>query len=241
MTHSKTILVALATVALAACQTTERAADATADAAGDAAGAVADVAEGAADVAVDVANATAGAVSDAAGAVYNTAEDVFTDDPDVDAVALVRPTSAPGARAQGTVRFMDDDGDLVVMASLSGLAPGRHGFHVHQVPSCEMGDPDGDGQMEPGGAAGAHWDPLGTGNHGAATDDLDSKHLGDLGNVTADASGNAEATFTVADFPSDQSVAGHAIIVHAQADDTETDPGGTAGARVGCGVIEGRM
>ena len=76
-------------------------------------------------------------------------------------------------------------------------------------------------------------------NHGAATDDLDAKHLGDLGNITASADGTAEATFTIANFPDDQDVAGHAIIVHAEADDRESDPGGTSGAREGCGGDRG--
>ena len=224
-------LVALAVLAsLSACQTTEDVANTAVDGVEDGAQAVA-----------GAASTAAGAVADAAGATYGAARDVFDDDPDVTAVALVRPTSAPGADAQGTVRFREAGDGLEVMVSLSGLAPGRHGIHIHQNPSCGMGDADGDGRMEPGGAAGGHWDPLGTMDHGAATEDLDDKHLGDLGNVTAGADGTAQATFTVSPFPSDQDVAGHAVIVHAEADDRESDPGGTSGTRVGCGVTEGRM
>ena len=228
-------LLLLATAAsLAACQSAERTADRAADTTVDAASTAAD----AVDTGVDVAS---GAVTDAAGGVYRSARDLFTDDPEASDVALIRPTSAPGSRVQGTVRFRETGDDLMVMVSLSGLAPGRHGMHVHQNPACGMGDPDNDGQMEPGGAAGGHWDPLNTNDHGAATEDLGDKHLGDLGNITAGPDGRAEATFTIADYPSQYDVAGHAVIVHAMADDRESDPGGTSGMRMGCGVIEGRM
>ena len=36
---------------------------------------------------------------------------------------------------------------------------------------------------------------------------------------------------------SDNSVVGHAIIVHEKADDFVTQPTGAAGGRIGCGVI----
>ena len=231
MLRSTRTLFFLAVLAsLSACQTTEDVANTAVDGVEDGAQAVA-----------GAASTAAGAVADAAGATYGAARDVFDDDPDLTAAAIVRPTSAAGAQAQGTVRFRQDGDELEVMVSLSGLDPGRHGIHVHENPSCGMGDADGDGQMEPGGAAGGHWDPLGTMDHGAAGEDLDDKHLGDLGNVTASADGTAQATFTVSPFPNDQDVAGHAVIVHAEADDRESDPGGESGARVGCGVVEGRM
>ncbi len=233
----RTLLLLTSVVALSACQTTERATDRAAEGVEDAADATATVARGAADAAEDA----AGAVADAAGDTWDAATDLFDDDPATTSAAVVRPTSAPGAQVQGTVRFHEMDSGLMVMVSLSGLAPGRHGVHIHENAACGSGDADGDGTMEPGGAAGGHWDPLGTMDHGAATEDLDDKHLGDLGNVTARADGTAEASFTIANFPMDQDVAGRALIVHSGADDRESDPGGMSGTRVGCGVIEGRM
>ncbi|MDX1532210.1 MAG: hypothetical protein R3362_11840, partial [Rhodothermales bacterium] len=79
---------------LPACSTAERAADTTADAAEE-------VGEGAVDVAEDAGEA----VVDAAGTAWNSVADLFDDDGDADAAALVRPTMA-GA-AQGTVRFYE--------------------------------------------------------------------------------------------------------------------------------------
>ncbi len=207
-----------------------------------------DVAEGAGDVAVDVgeavgdaAVATADFVTDAAGATYNAVADLFDGDDDLDAAALVRPTMA--GSAQGAVRFYETDDGLRVTASLSGLdANQAHGFHLHQNPDCGPGDSDNDGQMEAAGAAGAHWDPHNTDNHGAPEDDpMSGKHLGDLGNVMAGADGTVEADFEVDAYrPGEHSVVGLAIVVHSGRDDLETDPGGGSGQRVGCGAVEGR-
>lgn len=214
----------LLALALGACQSAERAAE-------DAADATATVARGAAD-----------AVEDAAGMTYSAVRDVFDDDDMTTAAALVRPTSAPGSDVQGVVRFHEMDGGLMVMVSLSGLPPGPHAVHIHENAACGDGDSDDDGMMEPGGAAGGHWDPLMTMDHGAASEDLDDKHVGDLGNVTVGADGTVETSMTIETFPvDDYDVAGHALMVHAGRDDLESDPGGNAGTRVGCGVIEARM
>lgn len=235
-------LLSVLLLALPACSsaenTAEEAADTTADVATDVADATADVATDAADVAVDAADA----VTDAAGSAWNATTDLFDDDPDVDAAALVRPTSASGARAQGTVRFMYEGDDLVADLSLRGLDPGPHGFHIHVTPDCSAADTDGDGRMEPAGAAGGHWDPMNTGDHGSRTEDDDDRHAGDLGNISANSNGTVETTVTVEDFePSEYPVAGRAVVIHSGRDDLETDPAGDAGTRVGCGVIEARM
>ena len=180
----------------------------------------------------------ADAVEDAAGAVSNSAADLFDGDGSdaVYAGALVRPTSAAGSTVQGTATFRESDGGLVVAVSLRGLAPGMHAVHIHETPDCGPGD-DG----TPGGAAGGHWDPMDTMDHGASSDDLGAKHLGDLGNVEAEADGTAQAVFAVSPFPTaEYGVAGRAVVVHSGRDDLESDPGGGAGTRVGCGVIEGR-
>ena len=207
-------LLALGALALGACQTAERAADTTADAA----------------------ETAAEAVEDAAGSVYRSAADVFDEDGAPYAVALVRPTTAPSAMAQGTARFRESDGGVVLGLSLSGLQPGPHAVHVHQNAQC---GPGADGT--PGGAAGGHWDPLDTMEHGAPSDDVEEKHLGDFGNFEVAQDGTADVVVTSGPFPTgDYSVAGHAVIIHQGRDDLETDPAGDAGTRVGCGVIEPR-
>ena len=252
-------------VSLAACETTEEVADTTADTAEDVADATADVAEDvydagkdvvtsdeaaavgdAADTAFDATTDAIGdaavAVADAAGDTWDATTDLFDDDPELDAAALVRPTTAAGANAEGTVRFMEMDGGLMVAVSLSGLSPGEHGLHIHRNPACGPADTDGDGTMEPAGAAGSHWDPHSTDDHGAPGEDVPDKHLGDLGNITAGADGTVETTIMVPTYnASEHNVAGHAVVVHMGRDDLETDPSGGAGTPQGCGVIEGRM
>lgn len=213
---------------LSACSTTEDAADTTADAATDVASTTADVAE-------DVGEA----VYDAAGTAWNSVADLFDDDPELDDAALVRPTSA--GTAEGTARFYEMDDELRVTVSLRGLDPGAHGIHIHQNASCADADSDNDGQPEAAGAAGGHWDPMSTNDHGAPTEEMSDKHAGDLGNIEVGADGMVETTFTVPNFPADEyDVSGHALVLHAGADDLETDPAGASGTRVGCGIIESR-
>ncbi len=124
--------------------------------------------------------------------------------------------------------------------TVNGLAPNSiHGFHIHEVGSCERGDHDDDGFEEVAGAAGGHYDPYNTNDHGDRDDDEDDKHAGDFGNVTADASGIARATFTtdVVSLSGTRPVQNRAVMVHANRDDLESDPGGMSGDRVACGVI----
>ena len=140
----------------------------------------------------------------------------------------------------GTVRLTQDGDDLRMEVALAGLAPNStHGFHVHTTGDCGRGDHDDDGYSEVAGAAMGHYDPLGTNNHGGPDDSPSEKHLGDLGNVTADASGAVSTTITTSDLSieSSRSIEGRAVMVHSDRDDLETDPGGTSGDRIGCGVI----
>lgn len=153
------------------------------------------------------------------------------------ASAYLQPTTAPGAEAAGIVTFEQRGDSVVVMADLSGLAPGsRHGFHVHENGSCDEAEVDG--TMTPAGAAGGHFDPM-TAPHGAPSNALDARHVGDLGNVTADADGQVQ--LTMADvgiaLSGASSIVGKALVLHAEADDLTSQPSGAAGARIGCGII----
>ena len=144
-------------------------------------------------------------------------------------MAMVTLTPQSGSSVQGSVHFMQiKDGSVEVKADLTGVPAGEHGFHLHDKGAC------GDN----GNAAGGHFNPTGA-PHAAPT--AASHHAGDFGNVTAGANGEVHAHFftrsiTVADGPT--SVLGHAIILHAKADDLTTQPSGNAGARIACGVVE---
>lgn len=142
------------------------------------------------------------------------------------AVADLAPTR--GSSAAGTVTFTQKGGKVVVVAKVSGLAPGSHGFHIHEKGDCSSGD---------GMSAGGHFNPLGKPHAHPSTTD---RHAGDMPMLVADSAGNASLTveldvITVGSGATD--VVGKGVIVHKDPDDYKTQPTGNAGARVACGVI----
>lgn len=143
------------------------------------------------------------------------------------ATATIAPTE--GNTAKGTVTFTQKDGKLTVMAHITGLPPGSHGFHVH-----EKGDCSGPGAANAGG----HFNP--TGKPHGAPDALDH-HAGDMPMLQADASGTATLTaevsgMTIGNGAGD--ILGKSVVVHKDADDYKTQPAGNSGPRIGCGAIQ---
>ncbi|NIR42453.1 MAG: superoxide dismutase family protein [Gemmatimonadetes bacterium] len=141
------------------------------------------------------------------------------------AVAVLHPTE--GNEARGIVTFQRADGGIKIGANIEGLAPGKHGFHIHELGNCSAPD---------GTSAGGHFNPEGM-PHGAPSDE--ERHVGDLGNLTAVESGRAdyERTDSHIAFEGTHSIIGRAVIVHAGEDDLTSQPSGDAGPRVACGVI----
>jgi superoxide dismutase, Cu-Zn family len=141
------------------------------------------------------------------------------------AIAVLHPTT--GSNVSGTVTFTASGDKVKVVADITGLTPGKHGFHIHEFGDCS--DPKA-------ASAGGHFNP-GHKQHGAP--DASERHAGDLGNIDADASGKAhlELTDSVMKLSGSDSIIGHAVIVHEKADDLKTQPTGDAGGRLACGVI----
>jgi Cu-Zn family superoxide dismutase len=164
-------------------------------------------------LAMGVALAAAGAVQAAA----STAE------------VELKPTA--GSATTGSVRFKQQDGQLQIDADIAGLAPGVHGFHIHEKGDCSAPD---------GTSAGGHFNP-GSMQHGGPQNP--SHHGGDFGNITADASGKASLHLSVPtsqislDSGAANSIIGRGVIVHADADDFVTQPTGNSGKRLACGVV----
>lgn len=142
------------------------------------------------------------------------------------ATATLTPTA--GNTAAGTVVFTQKGDKVTVTAKVSGLAPGGHGFHVHEKGDCSAADAT---------SSGGHFNPTGKPHGDPAAPD---HHAGDMPMLQADASGNATLT---ADLDGIRigggatGIVGKAIVVHAGADDYRTQPAGNSGARVACGVI----
>ena len=143
------------------------------------------------------------------------------------ASATLSPTSS-GSSAHGTVELAErPDGSVDVTVNLAGVPPGVHGFHIHEKGDC------GDG----GNAAGGHYNPASVA-HGSPS--ADPHHAGDWGNVTADGDGNVNARFNTRSVTVNDGLStavGHAIILHANPDDLQSQPTGNAGPRIACGVV----
>lgn len=141
------------------------------------------------------------------------------------AVAVLHPTE--GNTAYGVVTFTKEEGGVRVAANLSGVPAGAHGFHVHEYGDCSSMD---------GTSAGGHFNPEGMPHAGP---DAAKRHVGDLGNITADETGNAQLDYldTHLTFSGANSIIGRGLILHAQPDDLTSQPTGAAGARIACGVI----
>jgi Cu-Zn family superoxide dismutase len=142
------------------------------------------------------------------------------------ASALLAPTQ--GNAVQGTVLFKQEADGIRVIAEVSGLTPGSHGFHVHEKGDCSAPDAS---------SAGGHFNPHGTA-HGKAGEG--AHHAGDLPSLEADAQGNAKlnAVLTGITLTGDHTIVGRGMIVHASPDDYTTQPTGNAGARIACAVIQ---
>ena len=148
-----------------------------------------------------------------------------------DAQGKVSATLAPSAgnNVAGTVTFVPEGGKVMVVAEITGLKPGPHGFHVHEKGDCSAPDFT---------SAGGHFNPSGQ-PHGEPS--AAAHHVGDMPMLVADASGKATlraevSPMTVGNGTTD--IVGKAVVVHADADDFKSQPAGNSGARIACGVIK---
>lgn len=130
-------------------------------------------------------------------------------------------------KISGTLKFVQHGENVHITGEIHGLNPGEHGFHVH-----EYGDLS---DHETGKSAGGHFNPENQ-PHGRPTDE--KRHVGDLGNITANEDGVAKVDITdhVISLNGPHSIIGRAIIIHVDSDKF-TQPTGDAGARAAGGVI----
>ncbi len=142
------------------------------------------------------------------------------------AVCVLTPTK--GNTVTGKVTFTEQAGGVLIEVAIAGLAPSsKHGFHIHEF---------GDLSAEDGASLGGHFNPAG---HPHAAPDAEKRHSGDLGNLEADAQGNAtiKRVDKTIQLNGEHCIVGRGIVVHAAPDDLTTQPTGNAGARIAVGAI----
>lgn len=141
------------------------------------------------------------------------------------ACAVMHATAA--GNVEGMVHFEQLDKEVRISGRLTGLSPGRHGIHVHMFGDCSAPDAE---------SAGEHFNP-GHSDHGGPGQQ--NRHVGDLGNIEANADG--VANFSLIDdrisLEGVNSIVGRSLVVHAKEDDQKSQPSGESGARVSCGVV----
>lgn len=148
------------------------------------------------------------------------------------AVAHIRGAS-PASKLKGIVYFKDVLGGTEVYVEVKGLPPynpgtantppiGPHGFHIHDIGNCEVGDPN-----KPFTSAGEHWNP---------TNQPHGNHAGDFP-VLFSNDGYARMSFFTNKFKVSD-IIGKAVIIHENPDDYRTQPAGAAGKRIGCGIVK---
>ena len=146
-------------------------------------------------------------------------------------VCIMNPDGGSGVN--GLVKLTHPKGGKCkIVAEITGLKPGQHGFHIHQFGNLTEGCK----------TAGPHFNPAGC-VHGGP--DAEVRHVGDLGNVTAgeDGIGHYEVEDHQVSLWGENTVYGRSFVVHADVDDLGlgghelSSTTGNAGGRLACGVI----
>jgi Cu-Zn family superoxide dismutase len=134
------------------------------------------------------------------------------------------------------VTFRQDDPFSAVKVSghVENLAPGKHGFHVHQFGNLLSSDCT---------SCGGHFNPTNA-EHGSRASV--NSHAGDFGNITAAPDRHSTFHFTtskVSLFEGELSIIGRSLVVHEDEDDLgkgghpDSLTTGHAGKRLDCAVI----
>lgn len=127
-------------------------------------------------------------------------------------------------KLHGTVSFFATGNGSVVVAELFQLPSpqGVFAMHIHDGTSCTGNKED------PFADAGTHMN---------LTNTVHPFHTGDLPPMFSN-DGYAWSAFYTNRFQPMQ-VKNHVVILHAKSDDFRTQPGGNAGEKIACGVIQG--
>lgn len=144
--------------------------------------------------------------------------------------AIVILAGEPGVSGQITLTERSDG--LLLVGHVYGLAPGKHGFHVHTLGDISKGCI----------STGGHYNPHNV-THGAP--EFEVRHAGDLGNIVADANGVAAVHIVDKQMAlsGEYCILGRTMVVHSGIDNLgrgghrDSNKSGNAGGRVACGII----
>lgn len=138
-----------------------------------------------------------------------------------EAVAVLLPLR--GSHVTGVVRFRENGDQLDVTASVDGLPPGAHAYHVHVYGDCSS--PDGE-------SAGPHF------NFAGSSFGESRMITGNLGELRPEGKQmSVQQTRIQASLQGRFSIIGRAVIVHEHGNDPMSPPDGAAGKRLACGAI----
>jgi Cu-Zn family superoxide dismutase len=151
------------------------------------------------------------------------------------AKVIMNTVTAEGVgKSIGTITVKETKDGVTLEPKLKGLAPGEHGFHLHEKGDC--GPADKDGKMTAAQAAGGHFDPDATKAHKGPGG---GGHKGDLPKLVVSDKGEAKDKMEVkglklADFQ------GKSLMIHEGGDNYSDTPKplGGGGARIACGVVK---
>jgi len=135
----------------------------------------------------------------------------------------------------GTITASDSKYGLILTPQLTDLAPGLHGFHVHDKPDCSHAM-KGDGKAVPALAAGGHYDPANAGKHEGP---YGNGHLGDLPALYVSADGKATLPVLAPRLKA-ADIKGRSLMIHVGGDNYADTPAplGGGGVRAACGVVK---
>lgn len=133
----------------------------------------------------------------------------------------------------GTITFTDSAKGLEIRTNLHNLPQGEHGFHIHELNSCEPGEHEG--HLASGMQAHGHYDPEKTGKHRGP---LGDGHKGDLPVLFVKSDGTAKEVLIAPRLKVDE-IKGHSIMIHSGGDNylDKPLPLGGGGDRIACGSI----
>lgn len=142
------------------------------------------------------------------------------------------------SKVEGEVRFVQQDARFVgITGRVIGLTPGAHGLHVHE--SREKDTEEGTCDIS---VIGEHFNPTKS-NHGGKSEWV--RHVGDLGNIFADADGIAYFSITdsLISLTGPHSIVNRTLVVTEFGDDLgkgvgkESIVNGNSGKPISCGVV----